>query len=502
MKKTNFGWKHTCLSLSVTVCIISLLVLIFKDTTVDERSGFDLSKYKVPKNNKVRFFSDPPGAEIQQDPTGDTGNTPPVLGHTGLDFPDADIDSFVSETRDGVEYVSFTILKDDYYPEKFTVKKDVLRSGAFPDKTLRLRPKSKLKETWQRQTVVCITFALSALGCVVFGFLYHKDVRDFQERDRLLGKAGSDGYIGRFVGDYLIREHITSEGAGGHIYLARDKNKQKVAVKIFINRPPDRDSDKFKDEDGQFLKDKYKEAVETFENLRDRFRRESVICNKVSHPNVGSTLAHGEEDDFLWLAMPYYKQGDLRKILSKGSLSPDRVLQYSEELAEGLNAIHRLDIVHRDLKPENVMLSGDRLVVIDFGLAKDRGEKDNASLTGMGDGLGTPLYMMPQSGYEAKFLGVEADQYSYGYILFEFLTGRLPVPRDLPPMEVLMLKIEGKISSLTDVDARYSKELETVVSKISSKDPLQQYPSVLDACEAFKNAYKAWLESSNQLSHR
>lgn len=69
-------------------------------------------------------------------------------------------------------------------------------------------------------------------------------------------------------------------------------------------------------------------------------------------------------------------------------------------------------------------------------------------------------------------------------------------------MEVLMLKIEGKISSLTDVDARYSKELETVVSKISSKDPLQQYPSVLDACEAFKNAYKAWLESSNQLSHR
>src|SRR5688572_22358703 len=149
----------------------------------------------------------------------------------------------------------------------------------------------------------------------------------------------------------------------------------------------------------------------------ERFEREAIAGAHIEHPNVAAANDFGKlEDGSHFLVLEYLEGEDLRSVLGKGPVAPDRALRIARQIALALRAAHQIGIVHRDLKPENVMLiKKDREVdivkVLDFGIAKvpvaeltTRGAPGAQALTKLGMVYGTPEYMAPE-----QALGQEVD---------------------------------------------------------------------------------------------
>lgn len=157
--------------------------------------------------------------------------------------------------------------------------------------------------------------------------------------------------------------------------------------------------------------------------MRERFLREARAANRIRHPNVVDVTDVGEsEDGTPFLVMELIEGAPLRARLGE-PWPAARVERLAVELARALAAGHALGVVHRDLTPENVLLlPGDRLKVVDFGLARLDGER---RLTASAVALGTPRYMAPEQVLGGPVTD-RTDVYALACILFEALTGMPP----------------------------------------------------------------------------
>src|SRR5262249_17204532 len=191
--------------------------------------------------------------------------------------------------------------------------------------------------------------------------------------------------------------------------------------------------------------------------VRARFFNEALATNLVQHPGIVSIFEHGQLDSgAAYIIMEYLKGESLRARIDtlvrsragEGIARPghgvpgpngthptplDRpaALRLMRQLSSAMAAAHSKRIVHRDLKPENIMivkdpftLGGERVKVLDFGIAKVLGP-DGARLR-TGGLLGTPAYMAPEAWAGASTVDAKADVYALGIILFEALTAHLP----------------------------------------------------------------------------
>jgi hypothetical protein len=148
-------------------------------------------------------------------------------------------------------------------------------------------------------------------------------------------------------------------------------------------------------------------------DLRDEVR----IAQQIAHRNVCRTYDLEEVDGYHLVKMEYIAGETLSEHLERvGALPVARAVSIARSVADGLAAAHARGIVHRDLKPGNVMLDGDRVVLVDFGLAQHPGETELA---------GTPPYMSPEQLAGAP-IDARSDLYSLGCVLFEMLTGVSP----------------------------------------------------------------------------
>src|SRR5256885_1787674 len=112
-----------------------------------------------------------------------------------------------------------------------------------------------------------------------------------------------------------------------------------------------------------------------------RFNREAANASRIDHDRVARVFDFGETTDgMVYLAMEYVPGKTLKRLLAdEGPMAPVRATNVVKQVAEGLDAAHRLQIVHRDLKPDNVMVIRDangeeRVKVVDFGIAKAFGD--------------------------------------------------------------------------------------------------------------------------------
>ncbi len=152
----------------------------------------------------------------------------------------------------------------------------------------------------------------------------------------------------------------------------------------------------------------------------DLFRAEARSLAKLNHPNIVQIYAFGEERGWLYFAMELVSGQTLaEKLDAEGRLRPEKVALILRQICEGLEASHETGMIHRDLKPANVVImQGDRVKVMDFGLA-------GVAATATGRAMGTPRYMSPEQALGLK-IDPRADLYSLGIIAYELLIGDVP----------------------------------------------------------------------------
>jgi serine/threonine protein kinase len=234
------------------------------------------------------------------------------------------------------------------------------------------------------------------------------------------GQLTQEESLPRF-GNYDLVRRI-DVGGMGEVYLAHQRSAFGRAVAIKIIR-----SDLVHDM-----------------TARARFLREAEVSAHLKHEHILPLFEFGEDQGRLFLVTPYIEGDTLARHLKRGPLSLIEVHHLFVPLVQAIAYIHRRGVIHRDLKPTNILLDeqdGQLYVrLIDFGIASVQGNAVSPPLTTAGNELGTIAYMAPE-----RLSGVAApsnDIYSLGIILYQMLTGHIPVGEeasDLPqPLEYVV----------------------------------------------------------------
>ncbi|MGB9465663.1 MAG: tetratricopeptide repeat protein, partial [Candidatus Acidiferrum sp.] len=212
-------------------------------------------------------------------------------------------------------------------------------------------------------------------------------------------------------------EIVASLGAGGmgEIYRARDTRLERtVAIKLLPAA-----------------------FSESNDRLR-RFEQEARSASALNHPNIITIYELGQDGSTHYIAMELVEGTTLRELLVSGLLPMRKAIEIAAQVADGLTNAHEAGIAHRDLKPENLMVSHDGLVkILDFGLSKLASLSEepsetcttSASWTQPGLILGTVEYMSPEQA-AGRSLDFRSDQFSFGLVLYEMVTGKRPFQRE------------------------------------------------------------------------
>jgi len=226
-----------------------------------------------------------------------------------------------------------------------------------------------------------------------------------------------------------------------------------------------------------------------------RFRAEARAASALNHPNIVTVYDIGEDAGRTYLSMELLEGVNLRQLLDGGGLPLSKALQIATQIADGLAAAHARGIVHRDLKPENVILTTDNVVkILDFGLAKtsplasSKGENEAtmsaAPATEAGTLLGTVGYMSPEQA-SGNLVDFRSDQFSFGTILYELVTGRRAW-RKPTPAETLVAIMREDPPLLSSAESPIPARVRRVVGRCLAKSPDERYSATRDLARDVK----------------
>lgn len=248
----------------------------------------------------------------------------------------------------------------------------------------------------------------------------------------------------------------------------------------------------------------------------ERFQREARALAKLNHPHIITVYDFGRRDSLFYFIMEYVDGTNLRHLTRVGSIEPTEALQIVPQVCSALQYAHDHGVVHRDIKPENILISKEGDVrIADFGLAKLAGVVEAAPLTGTWQVMGTPHYMAPEQFEKPTTVDHRADIYSLGVVIYELLTGELPIGRFPLPSDKVRVDVrmdEVVLRSLDkEPDRRYQHVTDVATAVAEASGPSD--PSRVDHAKQWirKNAAelqqkaKSWRENSRpwkQVPHR
>lgn len=294
-------------------------------------------------------------------------------------------------------------------------------------------------------------------------------------------KASSDSLVGTLLaGRFQILEKI-GEGGMGAIYKAVHTRMDRVcAIKLMTSLSHENEA------------------------ALARFNREAKMASRIDSRHAVAIYDFGEaEGGIPYLAMEFIDGKPLSHILLREkTLSVERVVHITSQIARALTKAHELGIIHRDLKPDNIMITnrdGDKdfVKVLDFGIAKTVTEEAQDNLTKTGYILGTPIYMSPEQ-LSGDQLDPRSDIYSLALIVYEMLSGRLPFEGE-NPQAIMIKRVTTNPVPLRAVAPSVSDSVERVVMDGLARDPGNRLPTV----EAFASALRSAQNMvTHSLSHR
>lgn len=219
-----------------------------------------------------------------------------------------------------------------------------------------------------------------------------------------------------------------------------------------------------------------------------RFEREIRTTITLQHKNVVTAFESGTMENRHYLVMEFVQGVDLERWMEDNGSPPVPVVcEIGRQVANGLQAAFELGVIHRDIKPLNLIIhwggpSGPVLIkILDLGLARLVAEQ--AGLTQHGQILGTVDFLSPEQVESRKDLDIRSDIYSLGCTLYRMLTNKSPFDGASP-----MMKAIARLTKDPAPAFAYNEEvlpaLQSVLSKMMARDPMQRYQSPREVAEA------------------
>lgn len=262
---------------------------------------------------------------------------------------------------------------------------------------------------------------------------------------------------GNHVGPYEIVSNLDAGGMG-EVFRAWDYRLERtVAIKMV-------------------------KGVSADPDWQRRFVQEARTVGALNHPNILTVHDVGVENGVPYLVTELVEGESLRSVLRRGRIPLSKAIEFARQILDGLCVAHSAGIVHRDLKPANIMVTKTGLIkILDFGLAKRVHAASGDAvkeLTEPGMIVGTATYMSPEQA-RGEAVDFRSDQFSFGLILYEMLSGRAAFDRG-SAVQTMAAILDEPCPPLDEPSLELSKPLLWIVERCLEKDRENRYDSTVD----------------------
>jgi tetratricopeptide (TPR) repeat protein len=236
------------------------------------------------------------------------------------------------------------------------------------------------------------------------------------------------------------------------------------------------------------------------QSLARRFQSEIQLARKVTHPHVCRVFEAGVHEfagqsrpPLLFFSMQLLQGETLAaRIQRAGPLAAKEAFPLIVQMAEGLQAAHNEGVIHRDFKSANVMISGGRAVITDFGLAGlEPGRNLGATAGSVSAGMriaGTVAFMSPEQ-MSGDPITASSDIYSFGVVLFEMATGRLPFAGD-HIVQAAIQRVRGQVPSIRETTPDIDSRWESAIRRCLEVDPNHRFRKASELAALFQE--RSW----------